>query len=457
MAVWLLSGSAGWAFLGTLVPQEDKGAAVTGAWDAAHPLLSRFVNTLELHRAYEAPVFLAALGVLALSTAVCSWERTRWALRVARGGDSARAAAVRRLASGGGIEVAVPENMDDPLRAVRDALAKRRYRVTQWDGLVMGERARSGLLGSPLFHWSLTLLFVAIAVGQLTQAHGLIGVPVGGSAPNVAQSYGVYRSGALFSKRNTDLTIAVTGLTATNVIDGVDRGFTPTVELRRGDTIVASGQVYPNNPLRYRSLIVHENAHGYSPRVSLLGDTGQVLAEERFLADFSSTTTDGISPVALETVDAGGQNATARAEITVLATSQEIAEQKLPAQPKARIRVMPVGGGQPTVAVLGVGDSIPVPGGELRFDGVEYYARLSVADDWSVYPIYLLFLTATLGLTTAVLLPRRLVWVVLREDAGDRHLRVLVQHQRKDPLFAIQIEDLLAETVGARSNTEEHA
>lgn len=64
--------------------------------------------------------------------------------------------------------------------------------------LVAGWAGRIGLIGSPLFHWSLVGLFVAVVLGQATMSTGLIGVPEGRSVAEEADQYGTLEKGPSF-------------------------------------------------------------------------------------------------------------------------------------------------------------------------------------------------------------------------------------------------------------------
>ena len=100
-------------------------------------------------------------------------------------------------------------------------------------------KGRYGPLGSPLFHWSLTALFVVVALGNLTRSEGLMGVPVGGQLPNHAEEYGRLERGPLYPDRYAGLFIEVPAMASGQVRDGVTIGSIPRVRLLSGGTAVA--------------------------------------------------------------------------------------------------------------------------------------------------------------------------------------------------------------------------
>jgi 3D (Asp-Asp-Asp) domain-containing protein len=92
-------------------------------------------------------------------------------------------------------------------------------------------------------------------------------------------------------------------------------------------------------------------------------------------------------------------------------------------------------------------DAVTFPTGErLVFDRYARYARLAIAHDWSVVPLYTAFLVTLLGLAVAIFSPyRRVVALATKGDRGVR-LDALVRYGRgRSPMFEDRVREALAE------------
>lgn len=402
----------------------------------------------DFERAYANPLFYAIATALALSTAACAWERTTGAARLWRRSTAASAEFVQRLMTSPQIAVALPSGTD-PSGVLADAGARlraMRLRVRASDTRMVATTPRIALLGSPVFHWALVAIFLVVAAGRLTRSEGLLGVPVGSARIDEAESYGMVEEGLFHDADFTGLEIAVPELRLEYVVDGVDRGPAPMVELRRGDEIVAEHLVYPNNPLRYGSLLIHSNAYGLSARYTLTGasqeqsiDVFYDFTEERPVAEEFSPLVAGTGDAAV-TVSTG----------IPLDFDGDVAPWVLPEEPLVEWTM--TRGGTETSGTVGVGESIDLgSGAALRLDDVTYYARLSVVDDWSVYPLYAVLVIAVIGLALALLLPPKTVWVMLVEDDGGTRLHARTRQSRADRVFVSAV----ASTLKAAAEGEE--
>lgn len=385
---------------------------------------------------YGHPAFVGLLGVLTASTAACAWERSVQAVRLARDpGVVTESLAVSLRDRPHWAVDESPLDVDGVARALQSA----GLRVRRGPSLVAGWSGRLGLVGSPLFHWSLVALFLVIMLGQATRASGLMGVPVGGSVREVAESYGSLQTGPLFPG-HTGLTLSVEQWDAEYVVDGVDRGPVPTVSISDGRDVVARQRVYANRPLRVGSLLVHMNDWGLAAQLSVsttATDDPQTLP---VLVDFVEGDRTRTAVSSVEYTDSSGGmwplgvrlepgrgvagSPTVDAVITMSASGGDSAEDV----PR---RVVP-------------GDTIELPDGAvLTYEGAVPYARLSLVRDWSVWPIYGLLVTATIGLALSLLVPYRAAWVLVRGADDQNRLHVVTRHIRRDPLFAEQVAEVL--------------
>jgi cytochrome c biogenesis protein ResB len=424
LAVWLLVLLAGVAALGTLVPQWKQPAEVA-AWDARHRALAVVVRVLGLHSTYSSPLFLGILVLLWFSTTVCSIDRTRYAVSRMKRRAGIPEPVLARMARAEPLMVVHLER-GEAIERVKAALRSMRLDVRATKRAVEGEAGRYGPLGSPVFHWSLTLLFVAIVVGQLTHAEGQMGVPVGGELPNVRASYVLYTSGAWHSARYADIQVAVVSVNRDKRRGKLEIGYTPTVEFRRGDRVLARGESYPNHPFRWGPFLVHYVTNGYTglARVTL-GDGS--ASETRLYFDFDSS--GGFGAASLDLPSTGAALRAVFEPVSGPSKSRA-------AQARRRVRASIVSqGATQTSSIVTEGQPVRFDGGEVTLSQVDEYARLSVVEDASVLWVYLLFGLATIGIAVATLMPRRAARVLLRE--GEKGLEIVLEteHQRRDPSF----------------------
>jgi hypothetical protein len=276
----------------------------------------------------------------------------------------------------------------------------------------------------------------------MSRSEGLIGVPVGGSLPNESSAYGKLDRGALYPDFFSNMTVSVPELSKWKRSDGMALGQVPTVRLLQGSRVLAEGRVYPNHPLRYGPLLVHNSAWGYYGRFSLVKADGSIVKGPLDYFDLNAKAPGGIAPITLElTSDSGGR-------LPVLV--QPIAAKGAAPGGRMALLTWKDASGREASATVAVGESVAIQGAKLRFDEAGRYARLSVVDDWSVYVMYALLGVAIAGLSVAILVPRRTAWVLLEQSGDEVALRLLAVHERRDPNFEVIIEDALLDMPGAR-------
>ncbi len=202
LALGLLFALVLLVFLATLVPQGGPATprSLSGRPRTRSPRQS--LASFGFHSAYTSPVFLACALLLALSTTVCSWRRTKVAayrLALVRSMTREQAQSLVRRPT---FSVELQAGTRPPRsRPSRRRCASGARSSPSGDGYVGGGASRLGILGSPVFHWALVLVFVVLVWGQLTRAEGLMGVAEGEIKPNTQQSYGLIDSGALYRWR----------------------------------------------------------------------------------------------------------------------------------------------------------------------------------------------------------------------------------------------------------------
>jgi len=451
LALWLLIFVMVYSFVATVVPQADREPEKARTWGAKYAVAEAVARPLGLHDAYRAPLFLGVMALLFVSTSACAWERTRVSWRLFQGSKGLSEPEIERLGSSPHMRVPVRRGLDraDAFAAARSGLARIGLRLRA--GARVGEAVggRWGLLGSPGFHIALALLFLVIGLGQLTRVEGLIGVPVGYPVADGDPGYGTRDVGPWRGQGASGLTIGASDFRLRFVADDVDRGASAVITLTRGGVELARQRVYPNNPLRFGTIMIHQNDFGLAAALRVEEASGTVLTETRILTDFDPSRPSGTTEGQFRVSGLAPEAASLGVLVTIQADHDGAAVlRRLPKERRALVTVTGPASYR-SEAALAPGDALVLPGGQLlRLVDIVYYARLSVVDDWSVYPIYALFVLAGVAVSVAVFTPYRVVRLLLVETPDGLVLHAQARHARRDPLFRERVEDALRAAVG---------
>lgn len=385
---------------------------------------------------FSSPLFIALAGLLGLSTAACAWERTSHALRLLREPQGVSEPLVEHLRRREPVAV-VPGSLEEVRARAQSALASLGLSVRGTPAVLRGRAAGYGPLGSPLFHWSLALLFLMVGLGRLSRSEGLIGVPEGEAGlVHTASAYGRLERAPFYLNTYEGARLQVVNLRELTRSDGLDLGLVPRVRLAQGERTLAEGDVYANHPLRHGTVLVHYDDWGFYGRFAVLGPTGETIGQT--VAYFDIAEADG----AILPATAGITSPRRGAFDVTIRPKPRSGESSATAERQVAITWRTVEGEQTSTA-LAVGDIASVDGAVVRFSEAGRYARLSFVDDWSVYPIYALLVVTILGLAVAILAPRRTAWVLLEELPDGIAMKVLAVHDRNDPTFDQLVADEL--------------
>lgn len=421
LAIALIVATLVFAASATLLPLGDPRAPSVATWAAAHPELERIVGPLGLHQPFTTPVFIALACLLALTTAACSWERTQRALALWR---AARPEAwiEREGAPHPTFVVPTPDGLAGASRVSVAAFERLRMTPIGDDARRVATRWRIACFGSPLFHWALVALFLAVGAGQLLRSEGDIAVVSGSSSVDERGSYAPGLStGPLFGNRFTGWELEVREVAPDLNVGGVSRGDTPYVRILSKQAVLTEGYVYPNHPLRRGGVIVHRGGLGPAVFVSFQFPNGARVAKR---------------PLAL--VNSFGNGG---AWATLVVTEQESAKSttlKLETAKGQRV-VLSVPDQGFRSRALSKGEDVRLPDGTtVRLDDSTVFVRLTVVNDWSVPFIYAAFILAVIGELFALLMPPRVVVAAYRPAEGD--LAVWVLRTKVDPAFPSRVE-----------------
>lgn len=459
VATGLLVFMGVWSAVASAIPQGDPSAADVAAWTDAYPAIGPVVRLLGLHHAFTAPVFLGCALALGVSMGLCSWVRTRSALKRARLLREAASATAGTLANDHEIEIACAPNLaqDEILSAAAETLDDLGIRTKTRSGLLSGVSAPWTVWGSPIFHCALLALMVLFVIGALGRSEGLMGLAVGETRADAPTSYGYLKAGPLHDWGRVQRAIRLDAFEPSYVLNGMDRGPTPTVSVLDGEgNVVKTQRVYPNMPLRSGSLTVHNSEYGLAVWMSLRDATGAVLASPTLLVDFSEEEPEGTRPAGFIPVSKADGTQRLRVYATVPLDSREGELNRwLPAEPTARVVVTSEDGEPVLERVLAPGEELPLPvGASLRLESVGPYSRLSVVDDWTILFVYAAMVVAIAGLTLALVARQQLVLVTVVSEPNGPRLVAKLRLWRNAPVDVGEAKARLSERLGIEGEGE---
>ena len=440
MAAVLLTGLTAYVWIATWADPGVTGpfAAVTSS-----SFVSSIAKVLGLDHPFSAPLFIVAIGLVTLSTAACAWDRTRSAARsfAPRGHAGDR---VERILESHQCVVVVDAASFDRESAIDTAAGVlRRFGLTTRisDALLTGTRWPVGLVGSAVFHWALVGTFVFAGLGQLTRYEGYANVVRGQSTRDIAASYSAdLTHGSLFRGWFSGLTLGVADVDLDHQVNGASRGPAALVTLSSGDREIKRQWVYPNSPLRYGSMLVHDAATVPVFLGSIRSDMSSDVRKVTIQFDIASRAPQEFSFVD----DATGK----KVDVTLVPLGGR------------RVDVAVNDGGSTRTRTAGVGERVELVAGQhLTVDSLTYAAQLHVVNDWSVPWLYAMFALGTLGVTAAIFSPVRAVSVAIvggegKNGAAPLALNVRYSSGRNDPAFPRLLEETLTGALTGQDATE---
>jgi len=446
LALWLLVFIGVWSIAATAVPQVGQPATTVSSWADEFGLVGTIAPVLGLDTAFSAPVFILAVALLALSTATCSWNRTKAALLRSRSlSDAAHLDRTAFLSGRPDLEMDVPPNLgDSEVLAVASATLKDlRIRTQERDGVVRSVSPPWSVWGSPVFHWALLALIVAALAGVLMRTVGSMVIPVGAAKTNERASYTALRSGPWATWMGAKRTIRVDAFDPRYVVENIDRGAVPTVSVLDGDgKVLVTQRVYANKKLHSGSLSINAPGCGLTVSIAIMNPDGAEISRPLQLVEFSQEASGGtvpLNPLALRDRD-GNTILKLTATVPIDRIGDGYGEW-IPAEPAAHV-VLVDGQGKVLVdSVVRQGDRVPIAGGGyVRIAEIGWYSRLSLVDDPTIPYIYIAMVIATLGLSLSVLAPQRLLVAAVEESEGDRRLVMSLRLWRNNPTNRAEIE-----------------
>ena len=268
---------------GALLPQRSLNETKVAQYQAAHPVLSPWLDRLQLFDVFSSFWFTAIYVLLFISLVGCLTPRTIEHIRSLRATPVPAPRNLSRLPRhAAGTVVGTPEEVvariDGELRGWR--------RVTREADGVVEISAEKGYLrefGNIVFHFSLMALLAAIAAGKLFAYEGNVIVIADGGPGFCSASPAAYDS--FRAGNNVDGTslypmcVRVNNFQARYLPSGQATSFAADIDYQAGGDL-ATGTWKPyrlevNHPLRVGGDRVYLQGHGYAPTFTVVFPNGQ--------------------------------------------------------------------------------------------------------------------------------------------------------------------------------------
>ncbi|NCT89495.1 cytochrome c biogenesis protein ResB [Cellulomonas sp. APG4] len=444
-AVLLLLALALAAVPGSLLPQRgvafDPGAVTRFVAD--NPVVGPWLDRLGFFEVYSSPWFAAIYLLLMVSMTGCVLPRVARLWRSVRAEppraptNLARLDEYRRTTT-----TAEPAQV---LQAAAAHLRARRFRVVVDADSVRAEKGYLREVGNLVFHLSLLVLLVGVAIGSLLGFEGRVIVVEGGTFTNTRLQYDEFTPGPLTdTEALTPFSITLNDFTARFETSGPQRGSARDFQadlavLRTPSGVPEDVTVEVNHPLQVDGTKVFLTGHGYAPVVSVTDGRGRPVftGPVVFVPFDGNLSSEGVIkvpdgqptqlgfegfflPTASVDPEAGPRSLypdLGDPQLLLTAYTGDLglgdgAPQSVFRLDKSDLTQV-MDGDQPFAQALRPGESMTLPDGQgtLTFESVSRFANFQIAHDPGKEISLAAAVALLLGLTVSLYVRRRRIWV----------------------------------------------
>lgn len=302
-ALFLLLLLAIAAVPGSVVPQRGVDARAVETYFLDHPDSAPILDKLGFFSVYSSPWFSAVYLLLMVSLVGCILPRTFVYLRALKARPPKAPKNLQRLPASASFDTA--SSPDEVMAAARRALGRARVDVVDRDGVLelSGEKGYLREAGNLLFHVSIVVVLIGVAVGTLFGYRGTVIVTEGDGFSNSLSQYDDFSSGALFTPDDLQpLTFTLDDMTAKFQAFGTQQAGAPREFRAKGTYVTAPGgkekpyDIAVNHPLSVGNASVHLLGQGYAPVLRITDAKGNVVLQDAvaFLPTDSTYTSNGV-------------------------------------------------------------------------------------------------------------------------------------------------------------------
>jgi len=448
---------------GSIFPQRSQNPMKVQQYFSANPTLAHWMDKFQLFSVYGSPWFAAIYILLFISLIGCVLPRTFDHLKKIGAKPPLTPKFLEKMEA-----FTVVEGVTT-LDAAEKWLKRHRFRVRRESTSISAEKGYSRETGNLLFHLSLILILLAVAVGGLLGSRGEAIVNVGERFVNTPTSYDNLSFGK-FQKEGSLVPFALTikDFKATyNITTNAPSDYLLTVAAENPVGSSATTQIIRvNKPLTYGSTKIYLQANGYSPVVTVKDKNGKVTFQGPvvFLPQDANLTSTG----AIKLPDMNPQvgfigsfvptydRSATRGAFSVF---PEALDPRLllsawqgnlgldSGNPQSVYRLDTSKMTKLGLKQLAVGQSYDFGEGSITFDGWKSWVNLQIVDDPGKMYALLGAILAVLGLMVSLFTRQRRIWVKI--DSTGKALQVAGLAKNGTP----GLDEEVAGLVAALSNT----
>ena len=465
---------------GSLYPQRGVNPALTEQFLEENGRWGEILDALGFFDVFSSPWFSAIYLLLFISLIGCIVPRVGVHLRQLRAQPPRTPSRLTRFTGYRRIELPGVES-DALLERAHRALRRSRYRtVVREERASRSVSAERGLLresGNLLFHIALVGVLICIAGGQLTSYRGQITVIEGDGFANSLTRYDSFESGAWFDESHMpDFRFTLEDFRASYVQPGEagtvgePRSFEADVRVTTPGQEELTRTLQVNKPLHVDGASMYLLGNGYAPEVTVTDPEGDVVAEGPVITvpmgDIGYT-----SQLVIKAPDARPEQTAVVGFFLPTGTIDEQGPRSLypdALDPQLALTVyqgdlgldsgvpqnayevdlttltqVPGEDGDPVLIRLYPGQEYSLADGTtVSFDGLKRYAAFDIAHNPFERWILISALVAVGGLILSLFVPRRRLWVRVREQGGTTVLEVAGLARSDDPALADDVKAL---------------
>jgi cytochrome c biogenesis protein len=263
---------------GGFLPQRRINPLRVKQYIADHPSAGPLMDRLRLFDVFSSPWFSAIYLLLFLSLIGCLIPRTRLHLKALLKKPPKVPRSVGKLPVSERWETT--QTADQVLADAKKAL--RGWRVIRRGNELSAEKGYLRETGNLVFHMSLVLLLIGIAMGAFLGFKGTVLVVEGKGFSNTIALYDDVAPGRRFSPSSlVPFTVKLDSFNATYGADGKALTFDADVHFNRPGNAPKSYDVRVNHPLAVGGAKTYLIGHGYAPHVIFRDPSGQVLDDQK--------------------------------------------------------------------------------------------------------------------------------------------------------------------------------
>ncbi|GAB3588089.1 cytochrome c biogenesis protein ResB [Calidifontibacter terrae] len=473
------------AIPGSIFPQRSINAARVATYLTDHKTAGPWLDKFGFFDVFASPWFAAIYLMLIVSLLGCIIPRIRIHWRTLRSPIPKVPARLGRLSAS--IDEELSASPAEVVAAARAVLSRRRYRMredTATDGGPLELAAEGGRMretGNLLFHTSLVVVIISVAVGSLLGWRGDVVVPVGSSFASTVSRYDTLDPGPLvdLSKLSPwSLTVNKLDVSFESNVPtdspqyGQPRNFTAHVTTDSGNGEIKKSTIAVNHALKIGGSDVYLLGNGYAPKVVVRDNKGNVLYDDEtpFLAQdgmYRSIGAIKVTSASPKQLGFFGLFLPSYAFDTTQGPYSTFPDLNKPAlvlglyegnlfpgdRPQSvfsldttQMTQVMASDGQPYRLLLEPGKTVKLPGnrGSITLESVPRWAGLSVREDPGKVPALVGALLGLLGLVMSMVLRRRRIFLRVSDlDDGGSRVQIGALAKGDDPRLQVALDDLL--------------